>query len=115
MLRCQFLCHVSKALFFIKIALKLSYVFLKKKMQNFRALLAPRPPASDSCGLLLQTPKTALPPLQISGYAPESMSWPGVPKPGGMGGTLFGEDFFFGLHLICFREKNSGQASSPQC
>ena len=29
MLRCQFLCHVSKALFFIKIALKLSY-FCKK-------------------------------------------------------------------------------------
>ena len=29
MLRCQFLCHVLKALFFIKIALKLSY-FCKK-------------------------------------------------------------------------------------
>ena len=36
MLRCQFLCHVLKALFFIKIALKLSYFC--KKMQNLRAL-----------------------------------------------------------------------------
>ena len=36
MLRCQFLCHVLKAIFFIKIALKLSYFC--KKMQNFRAL-----------------------------------------------------------------------------
>ena len=44
MLRYQFLCHVLKALFFIKIALKLSYFC--KKMQNFRALGAPplRPP-----------------------------------------------------------------------
>ena len=41
MLRCQFLCHVLKALFFIKIALKLSYFF--KKMQNFGALGAPPP------------------------------------------------------------------------
>ena len=43
MLRCQFLCHVLKALFFIKIALKLSYFC--KKMQNFRALgtLPPHP------------------------------------------------------------------------
>ena len=36
MLRCQVLCHVLKALFFIKIALKLS--FICKKMQNLRAL-----------------------------------------------------------------------------
>ena len=55
MLRCQFLCHGLKALFFTKIALKLSYFY--KKMQNFRALGA-RP----------QTPKTA-PPLRISGKA----------------------------------------------
>ena len=38
MLRCQFLCYVLKTLFFIKIALKLSY-FCK----NFRALGAPPP------------------------------------------------------------------------
>ena len=41
MLRCQFLCHVLKALLFIKIALKLSSFC--KKMQNFRALEAPPP------------------------------------------------------------------------
>ena len=50
MLRCQFLCHVLKALFFIKIALKLSD-FCKKKTQNFRALGAPPP----------RPPNTALP------------------------------------------------------
>ena len=57
MLRCQFLCHVLKALFIIEIVLKLSYFF--KKMQNFRALGAPPPDPQDS------------PPLRISGYAPE--------------------------------------------
>ena len=41
MLRCRFLCHVLNALFFIKIALKLSYFC--KKMQNFQALGAPPP------------------------------------------------------------------------
>ena len=41
MLRCQFLCHVLKTLFFIKIALKLSYFW--KNMQNFQALGAPLP------------------------------------------------------------------------
>ena len=56
MLRCQFLCHVLKALFFIKIALKL--IYFCKKMQNFRALGAPPPDPQDS------------PPLRISGYAP---------------------------------------------
>ena len=41
----NFLCHVLKALFFIKIVLKLSYFC--KKMQNFRALgaLPPDPRA----------------------------------------------------------------------
>ena len=72
MLRCQFLYHVLKALFFIEIARKLSYFC--KKMQNFRALGAPlpdplppaagrfasRPPlAFGSWGLRPQTPKTA--------------------------------------------------------
>ena len=56
MLRSQFLCHVLKALFFIKIALKLSYFC--KKMQNLRALGAPPPDPQNS------------PPLRISGYAP---------------------------------------------
>ena len=46
MLRSQFLCHVLKVLFFIKIALKLSYFC--KKMQNFRALGAPPPDPQNS-------------------------------------------------------------------
>ena len=53
MLRCQFLCYVLKALFFIKIALKLSYFC--KKMQNFPALGAlppdPQPPAAGASPL----------------------------------------------------------------
>ena len=53
----NFLCHVLKALFFIEIALKLSYFC--KKMQNFRALGAPLPDPQDS------------PILRIFGYAPE--------------------------------------------
>ena len=59
MLRCQFLCNVLKALFFIKIALKLSYFC--KKLQNFRALRA-----------LPQDPPNSPPPLRISGYEPAS-------------------------------------------
>ena len=68
MLRCQFLCHVLIALFFLKIALTLSYFC--KKMQNIRALGAqppdpvppaaedgaPKPPDSGSWGLYPQTP-----------------------------------------------------------
>ena len=46
MLRCQILCHVSKALFFIEIALKLRYFC--KKTQNFRALGAPPPDPQNS-------------------------------------------------------------------
>ena len=65
MLRGQFLCHVLKALFFIKIALKLSYFC--KKMENFQALGAPPPDPRTSSGWGLcpqspigpQTPKTA--------------------------------------------------------
>ena len=54
MLRCQFLCHVLKALFFIKIALKLSYFC---KMQNFREVgaLPPDPRASGSWELCPQS------------------------------------------------------------
>ena len=68
MLRCRFLCHVLKALVFIKIALKLSYL---KKNAKFRALGAPPsdPRASGGWGLCPQIPKPA-PPLRISGYAP---------------------------------------------
>ena len=67
MLRSQFLRRVLKALFCIKIALKLSYCC--KKMQNFRALgaLPPKPRASG--GWKLHS-KTSPPPLRISGYAP---------------------------------------------
>ena len=46
MLRCQFLCHVLKTLFFIKLALKLSEFC--KNMQNFRALGAKPPDPQDS-------------------------------------------------------------------
>ena len=55
MLRCQFLCHVLKAIFFITIALKLSYFC--KKMQNFRAPGAPpsNPRASAGWRLCPQT------------------------------------------------------------
>ena len=69
-----------KALFFIKIALKLSYFC--KKMQNFQALGAPPPDprASGGWGLCPQTPSLGQlgasppdpqnsPPLRISGYA----------------------------------------------
>ena len=48
MLHCQFLCYVLKPLFFIKIALKLSYFC--KKMQNFRALGTPPPDPRASGG-----------------------------------------------------------------
>ena len=82
MLRCQFLCYVLKTLFFIKIALKLSYFC--KKMQNFLGLGAPPPDpqpqlASGGWRLRPQTQKLAPPPLRISGYAP---------------GSIFGEDLF---------------------
>ena len=66
MLRCQFLCHVIKALFFIKIALKLSY--FGKKMQNFRAP-PPDPHAFGGWSRCPHTPKHS-PSLRISGYAP---------------------------------------------
>ena len=69
MLRCQFLSHVLKALFFMKIALKLSY--FSKKMQNFRALGAPpSDPHLPAAGASAPDPQNS-PPLRISGYAPE--------------------------------------------
>ena len=72
MLRWQFLCYVLAALFFIKIALKLSYIC--KKMQNLRALGVPppTPPCLRRLGALLPEPKTAPPPLRISGGAPDT-------------------------------------------
>ena len=61
MLRYQFLYPFLKALFFIKIVLKL--IYFCKKMQNFRALGAPPPDpgASGGWGLHPQTPNTAPP------------------------------------------------------
>ena len=76
MLRCQFLCHVLKAIFFIKIALKLSY-FCKKK-QNFRALGTPPPDprAFGDWGLCPQMPS-----LRQLGTLPPDPHWP--PAAGG--------------------------------
>ena len=73
MLRYQFLCHILKALFLIKIALKLSYFC--KKMQNFRALGAPPPDprSSGGKGLYPQTPS-----LWQQGASPPDPHWPPV-------------------------------------
>ena len=68
MLHCQFLCHVLKALFFIEIAQKLSYIC--KKMQNFRALGAlPLDPRASGGWRFCPRPQNT-PPLRISSYAP---------------------------------------------
>ena len=64
MLRCQFLCHVLKALFFIKIPLKLSYFC--KKIAKF----------SSARGLRPQTPE-----LPALGASPPYPHWP--PAAGG--------------------------------
>ena len=126
MLSCRFLCrHVLKALFFIKIALKLSHFC--KKMQ--------RPPmASGGWGLRPQTPKTA-PPFRMSGYAPgcaferrsalqcreksapvlvKTFFW-SSPELEGKKCSIFGEDLFFGFHLICSPEKIVVEVHPPQC
>ena len=59
MLRCQFLCHVLKALFCLKITLKLSYFC--KKMQTFRALrLRPQTPSLRQLGASPPDPQTSL-------------------------------------------------------
>ena len=71
MLRWQFLCHVLKALFLIKIAIKLSYIC--KKMQNLRKLgLRPQTPVPTAAGGFGPKPPKQPPPLQISGYAPDT-------------------------------------------
>ena len=79
MLRCQFLCHVLKALFFIKIALKLSYFC--KKMQNLRALGAQPSEvrASGGWGLCPQTP--SLHQLGAHPQTPIGLRQQGVPPP----------------------------------
>ena len=60
MLRWQFLCYVLKALFFIKIALKLSYIC--KKMQNLRALGArPQTPVPPTAGGFAPRPQNSPP------------------------------------------------------
>ena len=69
MLRCQFLCHVLKALFFIKTALKLSYFC--KKMQNFQALGAPPPDPRASGGWRLR-PRTPIGVRQLGAQPPDS-------------------------------------------
>ena len=69
MLRCQFLRHVLKALFFIKIALKLS--LFCKKMQNFRALEA-RPPHSRASGSWWLCPQ--IPSLRQLGALPQTLT-----------------------------------------
>ena len=70
MLHCQFLCHVLKALFFTKIALKLCYFC--KKTQDFRALGAPppNPRASGGWGLCPHTPS-----LRWLGASPQDPHW----------------------------------------
>ena len=82
-LRCQFLCHVLKTVFSIKIALKLSY-FCKKKCKIFQHWglrpQTPVPPAAGSFALPPyphwspaaggSAPRARISPLlQISGYA----------------------------------------------
>ena len=74
MLRCQFLGHVLKALFFLKVALKLIYIC--KNMHNFRALRAPPPdPCLQQLGALLPDPHW--PPL-AGGPPPDSQNRPPI-------------------------------------
>ena len=120
MLRCQFLCYVLKRLFFIKIALKLSYFC--KKMQNFRAPMADfqkqifEPRASGGWGLCPQTPSLQQlslrpqPPLTFGGWRlrPQTQKLaPTLRISGYAPGSIFYKDHFFGLHL------NSGKKSVP--
>ena len=104
MLRCQFLCYDFKTLFFVKIALKLSYFC--KKMQNFQALGAPPPdPVPPAAGVFAPAPiglrRLEAPPQDPKIIPPhcEFLATRLVP--------FFGEDLFFGLHL------NSGEKSVP--
>ena len=112
MLRCQFLCHALKALFFIKIALKLSYFC--QKMQNFRAL-EPRLQTSSLLQLGAQPPDPQdSPPIANVWLRAWVCIWAQVStRIRGKKCSNFGKDFFFGLHLIYLPEKNRGRGSSP--
>ena len=120
MLRCQFLCYVLKTLFFIKIALKLSYFC--KKMQNFRAPMADfqkqifEPRASGGWGLCPQTPSLQQlslrpqPPLTFGGWRLRPQTQKLAPHIANFWLRTwfhFLQRPFFGLHL------NSGKKSVP--
>ena len=98
MLHCQFLCHVLKALFFTKIALKLCYLIAKKCKIFGRWKLRPHTSVLPAAGgfALPPDPHTSIglggagvlggapppdpqisppPPLRISGYAPVPIYW----------------------------------------
>ena len=93
MLCCQFLCHVLKALFFITVALKLSYFCKKNAKFSSAGGSACRPPEQPpycrclatrlslimfctnglrQMGWSFWTPKTAPPTMQKFGYAPDT-------------------------------------------
>ena len=72
MLRCQFQCHVLIALFYLKLALNLSYFC--QKMQNFssaKGAFSPDPRASGGWGRSPQTPS-----LWQLGALPPDPRWP---------------------------------------
>ena len=142
MLRCQFLRYVLKTLFFIEIALKLSYFCKKCKTFERWGLrpqtpvlpaaggLAPHPSASGSCSLRPQ------PLLDFGGWRLRPQTQKLAPlianfwlrawfhfwwKPFYWSSPEFGEkwcsifeDLFFALHLISSSEKNGGRGSSPR-
>ena len=117
MLRCQFLCYVLKTLFFIKIALKLSYFCNKFKIFE-RWRLHPQTLVPPATGSFVPRPKNYPPPLRVSGYAPgpifsENLFLGFHLNSGKKKCSIFGEDLFFALHLICSPEKNRGRGSSP--
>ena len=95
--------YKSITVFFIKIALKLSYIC--KKNAKFLSAGAPPPNLRVSVGWG-QSPQ--IPPhLWISGYAPGCAFERRSPlEYGKKKSSSFGEDFFFGLHL------NSGKKCS---
>ena len=66
MLRCQFLCYVLKASFFIKIALKFSYFCKKNTKFSSAGGSAPRPPCLRRLGVLPPDPQ----PPSAGGFAP---------------------------------------------
>ena len=121
MLRCQFLCYVLKTLFFIKIALKLSYFC--NKMQKIVAKKCPQTPVLPApIGLRRleapsPDPKISPPIMNFSLRAWFHFWWRplfwSLPEFGEKKCSIFGEDLFFALHLIGSPEKNGGRISSP--